>query len=66
MKCGYCGKEIKPGTGKIFVLKTGKTINFCSMKCEKNMLKLKRTARTFKWTESYERAEKKPKKEVKE
>ena len=54
-KCGYCGNEIKPGTGKIFVFKTGKTINFCSNKCEKNLLKLKRTARNFKWTKDYEK-----------
>jgi len=29
---------------------TGKTINFCSSKCEKNMLKLKRLPRKAKWT----------------
>ena len=55
MKCSFCGKEIKQGTGKIFVLKTGKTINFCSNKCEKNQLKLKRTARNFKWTSDHEK-----------
>tara|TARA_Y100000310_G_C20672033_1_gene810816 strand:+ start:1217 stop:1396 length:180 start_codon:yes stop_codon:yes gene_type:complete len=57
-KCGYCGKEIKPGTGKLFVLKTGKSVDFCSNKCEKNQFKLKRTARKFKWTESYDRKKK--------
>ena len=53
--CGYYGNEIKPGTSKLFVFKTGKTINFCSRKCEKNQLKLKRTARKFKWTKHYEK-----------
>ena len=62
MKCSYCEKEIKLGTGKMFVLKTGKAINFCSNKCEKNQLKLKRTARKFKWTNQYERVAKEEKK----
>jgi large subunit ribosomal protein L24e len=57
-KCGYCGKEIRPGTGKLFVLKTGKSIDFCSNKCEKNQFKLKRTARKFKWTEAFEKKKK--------
>ena len=55
VNCGFCGKEIKPGTGKLYVFKTGKTIDFCSMKCEKNQLKLKRTPRNLKWTKSYEK-----------
>jgi len=50
MKCTFCGKEIPQGTGKIFVFKTGKRYNFCSMKCEKNMLKLKRKPVKVKWT----------------
>lgn len=55
MKCSYCGIEIKPGTGKIFVYANGKVLNFCANKCEKNMLKLGRTARKFKWTKFYEK-----------
>ena len=62
MKCSFCENEMKPGTGKIFVFKTGKAINFCSNKCEKNLLKLKRTARKFKWTKQYERVASKTKK----
>jgi len=50
MKCGFCGYDIPPGTGKIFVRKTGKTVNFCSNKCEKNMFKLHRLPRKLKWT----------------
>jgi len=50
MKCGFCGFEIHPGTGLIFVRTTGKTINFCSSKCEKNLLKFNRLPRKFKWT----------------
>ncbi len=55
VKCSYCGNEIKFGTGKMFVFKTGKVAHFCSNKCEKNQLKLKRTARNFKWTKHYEK-----------
>lgn len=50
MKCSFCGHDIAPGTGMIFVKKTGKTVNFCSGKCEKNALKLNRLPRKFKWT----------------
>lgn len=54
-KCTYCGTQIKPGTGKILVFKTSKIANFCSNKCEKNKIKLKRSARNFKWTAFYEK-----------
>ena len=47
--CSFCEKKMEKGTGKIFVFKTGKILNFCSSKCEKNMLKLKRKARNLKW-----------------
>lgn len=53
--CSFCGNEITKGTGKIFVYNTGKILNFCSSKCEKNMLKLKRTPHRFKWTKFYEK-----------
>ena len=54
-KCSFCGHEIEIGTGTLFVFKTGKISHFCSSKCEKNMLKLKRKARNLKWTTSYEK-----------
>ena len=37
----------------MYVMKSGKILDFCSMKCEKNMLKLKRKPRTTKWTGEY-------------
>jgi len=49
VKCSFCSKNIEKGTGKLYVFKTGKTAWFCSSKCEKNMLKLKRKSRNFKW-----------------
>ncbi len=53
VKCSFCGNEIEQGTGKIYVQIDGKILNFCSMKCEKNKLKLKRKAREQKWTKKY-------------
>ena len=38
------------GTGKMYVKTDGKIFYFCSMKCEKNMLKLKRKPRETTWT----------------
>ncbi|MEA3378272.1 MAG: 50S ribosomal protein L24e [Nanoarchaeota archaeon] len=49
VKCSFCKKEIEKGTGIIFVYANGKVLNFCSRKCEKNMLKLGRKARNVKW-----------------
>jgi len=49
-KCTFCKINIEPGTGKIYIKADGKQFNFCSMKCEKNLLKLKRKSRTTKWT----------------
>ncbi|MFH1332515.1 MAG: 50S ribosomal protein L24e [archaeon] len=51
--CTFCGERIEKGTGKMFVFKTGKIAYFCSNKCEKNMLKLRRKARQLKWTKHY-------------
>lgn len=55
VKCSFCGYNITPGTGTLFVKKDGKTLDFCSRKCEKNMLVLKRKARNLKWTKNYEK-----------
>jgi len=49
MKCTYCDSEISPGTGKMYVKKDGTKYNFCSTKCEKNMLKLGRKSAKVKW-----------------
>ena len=57
VKCTFCGEETREGTGKLFVLKSGKTMNFCSNKCEKNQFKLKRIPRKLKWTKFFEKVE---------
>ncbi|MBI2564781.1 50S ribosomal protein L24e [Candidatus Woesearchaeota archaeon] len=48
--CSYCGEEIENGTGMMFVKKDGRVLNFCSSKCEKSTLKLKRQAKNYVWT----------------
>ena len=58
MNCTFCGKHIAQGTGKIFVQKDGKILHFCSNKCEKNMLVLKRKPRQTTWTEEYQAVKK--------
>jgi ribosomal protein L24E len=34
--CDYCGEEVPKTGGKMLVLNSGKRVNFCSGKCEKN------------------------------
>jgi large subunit ribosomal protein L24e len=52
-KCTFCGLNIEQGTGKMYVLQEGKVLYFCSGKCEKNMLKLKRKPLTTRWSTKY-------------
>ena len=55
-RCSFCGTSIKKGTGKMFVKTDGKILNFCSSKCEKNLLKLRRKPRDIKWTSEARKA----------
>ncbi len=56
--CSFCGKEIEPGTGKMYVMRNGTVYYFCSSKCQKNMLKLHRIPRKVRWTEAYRKEKK--------
>ncbi|MCD6547580.1 MAG: 50S ribosomal protein L24e [Nanoarchaeota archaeon] len=47
--CSFCGKKMSQNEGLMFVKNDGKILWFCSSKCEKNMLKLKRVPRKVKW-----------------
>ena len=58
-KCTFCGNELTKGTGKRFVHTSGKIDFFCSSKCEKNMLELKRKPLNVRWTQEYRREHKK-------
>lgn len=54
MKCVFCSKTVEKGKGIKFVRKDGKIIDFCSSKCEKNMMKLKRNPNKRKWSRKIE------------
>jgi len=49
-ECSFCKKTISDGTGKTLAKNDGKIFHFCSSKCEKNLIKLKRNPRTTSWT----------------
>jgi len=51
--CSFCGEQIEPGTGKMYVRKDGTTLLFCTNKCYKNMIELKRVPRNITWTKAY-------------
>lgn len=53
--CTFCGVEIEPGTGRMYIRKDGVTYNFCSSKCYKNLVELGRVPRRVTWTRYYER-----------
>src|SRR3972149_178784 len=40
--CSFCGNDIEPGTGKMFIRRDGTVHFFCSSKCERNLLDLGR------------------------
>ena len=42
MKCAYCSTEIKKGTGTTFVYNTGLIKYYCSSRCFKNDVQMKR------------------------
>ena len=54
--CSFCGNEVEPGTGKMFIRKDGTVYVFCSSKCQLNMLKLGRVPRWTPWTQAFRRA----------
>jgi large subunit ribosomal protein L24e len=49
--CDYCGQDIEPGTGTMYVFTDGHTMHFCSSKCEKNA-DLGREPRDLEWTDA--------------
>ncbi len=51
--CTFCGEDMEPGRGKMFIRRDGTVLLFCSSKCQKNQLKLGRVGRTVRWTKRY-------------
>lgn len=54
--CSFCGNDIEPGTGRMFIRRDGTVYFFCSSKCRRNLLDLGRTPRWTRWTLTYQRA----------
>jgi large subunit ribosomal protein L24e len=50
-ECNFCGDDIEPGTGTMFVRVDGTTEHFCSAKCERSD-ELGREPRNVGWTEA--------------
>jgi large subunit ribosomal protein L24e len=53
--CSFCGTDIEPGTGKMYIKKDGTKFHFCSHKCQMNLVKLKRVNRNVRWTTHFEK-----------
>jgi len=50
--CSFCGAQMEPGTGKMYVKKDGTVLTFDTSKCYKNMIELGRVPRTTEWTQA--------------
>ncbi len=62
-RCSFCGYEIERGTGKTIVQKDASILHFCSKRCEKSMLVLKRNPLKVAWTLRFRKFRGKAKKE---
>lgn len=51
--CSFCGQDIEPGTGRLYVKKDGTVHHFCTSKCYKNMIQLRRVPRRTAWTAQF-------------
>jgi large subunit ribosomal protein L24e len=51
--CSFCGAEVEPGTGKMYVKRDGTVLTFDSNKCYINMVKMGRVPRRTTWTRAY-------------
>ncbi|MCK4885495.1 50S ribosomal protein L24e [Candidatus Bathyarchaeota archaeon] len=56
--CSFCGHEFPPGTGMIYVRNDGTILWFCSSKCRKSSIVLKRDSRKIRWTKYFGKEEK--------
>ena len=53
--CSFCDRPVAKGSGSMMVKNDGTVLWFCSPKCKKNMLVLKRDPRMLKWTKKYQK-----------
>ncbi len=54
-KCSFCGRSVMLGKGTMFVKNDGSVQYFCSSKCRKSTLFLRRDPRKYKWTTFYKK-----------
>ena len=50
-KCSFTGKPIPPGTGMMYVKKTGQVLYFINSKAKKNYIELGRAPARTRWTD---------------
>lgn len=65
-KCVFCGKDESPHKGIHLIKNEGVVSYFCSNKCKKNTLKLKRDRRKVRWTEAFHATREKARARAKE
>jgi len=63
-KCVFCGKDESQYKGVHLIANDGSVNFFCSSKCRKNALKLKRDKKKLKWTEAFRINREKAKKQA--
>lgn len=51
--CSFCGGEVTPGTGKMYIKRDGTVLHFCKAKCQRNQVGLGRVNRHVGWTAAY-------------
>lgn len=51
--CTFCGGDVVPGTGKMYIKRDGTVWHFCKAKCQRNQVELKRVNRHVGWTQAY-------------
>tara|TARA_B100000749_G_scaffold10783_1_gene9019 strand:- start:414 stop:617 length:204 start_codon:yes stop_codon:yes gene_type:complete len=51
--CSFCDRTVVKGSGTMLAKNDGTVLWFCSSKCKKNALVLKRDPRKLKWTKKY-------------
>lgn len=53
VKCVFCGRDEQHFKGVHLIKNDGSVNYFCSSKCRRNALKLKRDKRRLKWASAY-------------